>query len=95
MERRETQLHEIEQSLPKPNGTYLSIILGSVNVSILNKHDKWVFLISYVLFGFALKYSSTYVFFRFKYKDEYEKFKLILSGIGFILSVVNLTTNIR
>ena len=40
MERRETQLHEIEQSLPKPNGTYLTIILGSVNVSILNKHDK-------------------------------------------------------
>ena len=40
MTRRETQLHDIEQSLPKPNGTYLSIILGSVNVSILNKSDK-------------------------------------------------------
>lgn len=40
MNRREQQLHEIEQTLPKPNGTYLSIILGSVNVSILNKNDK-------------------------------------------------------
>ncbi|XP_014212268.1 transmembrane protein 120 homolog isoform X2 [Copidosoma floridanum] len=71
MIRREQQIHEMEQTLPKPNGTYLSIILGSVNVSILNKNDK------------------------FKYKDEYEKFKLVLSVIGFFLSVVNLFTNIR
>ena len=28
-------------------------------------------------------------------KDEYEKFKLVLSVIGFILSVLNLVTNIR
>ncbi|XP_043271740.1 transmembrane protein 120 homolog [Venturia canescens] len=69
--RRKQQLHEIEQTLPKPNGTYLSIILGSVNVSILNKCDK------------------------FKYKDEYEKFKLVLSVIGFFLSVVNLFTDLR
>ncbi|XP_063973308.1 transmembrane protein 120 homolog isoform X1 [Diachasmimorpha longicaudata] len=71
MERREEQLHEMEQTLPKANGTYLSIILGSVNVSILNKDEK------------------------FKYKDEYEKFKLVLSVIGFILSVINLFTNVR
>ncbi|XP_074106082.1 transmembrane protein 120 homolog [Cotesia typhae] len=71
MQKREEQLHEMEQTLPKSNGTYLSIILGSVNVSILNKNDK------------------------FKYKDEYEKFKLVLSVIGFILSVINLFTNFR
>lgn len=47
MQRRELQIHEMEQTLPKANGTYLSIILGSVNVSILNKNDKWVhFVIS-------------------------------------------------
>lgn len=69
--RRMAQLHEMEQSLPKQNGLYLKIILGNVNVSILNKNDK------------------------FRYKDEYEKFKLILSMIGFILSVVNLFTNFR
>ena len=33
--------------------------------------------------------------FRFKYKDEYEKFKLVLSVIGFVLSVINLLTNVR
>ncbi|KDR23134.1 transmembrane protein 120 homolog [Zootermopsis nevadensis] len=69
--RRKAQLHEMEQSLPKQNGLYLKIILGNVNVSILNKNDK------------------------FRYKDEYEKFKLILSVIGFVLSVVNLFTNVR
>lgn len=42
MARREQQLYEIEQTLPKQNGTYLQIILGSVNVSILNKSDKYV-----------------------------------------------------
>ncbi|XP_075220729.1 transmembrane protein 120 homolog [Lycorma delicatula] len=69
--RRLHNLTEMEHSLPKPNGTYLKIILGNVNVSILNKNDK------------------------FRYKDEYEKFKLVLSVIGFILSVINLFTNIR
>ncbi|KAK9504333.1 hypothetical protein O3M35_010690 [Rhynocoris fuscipes] len=71
MARREANLVEVEHCLPKPNGMYLKIILGNVNVSILNKEDK------------------------FKYKDEYEKFKLILSGIGFLLSVANLCTKIR
>ncbi|XP_015597271.1 transmembrane protein 120 homolog isoform X2 [Cephus cinctus] len=71
MTRRKEQLHEMEQTLPKPNGRYLKIILGNVNVSILNKNDK------------------------FRYKDEYEKFKLVLSVIGFVLSVINLLTNIR
>lgn len=37
---RRQQLSDIEQSLPKPNGSYLKIILGNVNVSILNKEDK-------------------------------------------------------
>ncbi|XP_077290156.1 transmembrane protein 120 homolog isoform X2 [Arctopsyche grandis] len=69
--KRNAQLHEIEQTLPKKNSMYLRIILGNVNVSILNKNDK------------------------FKYKDEYEKFKLILSVIGFVLAVINLITNFR
>ncbi|XP_017775844.1 PREDICTED: transmembrane protein 120 homolog [Nicrophorus vespilloides] len=62
---RKAKLQDIEQTLPKQNGMYLKIILGNVNVSILNKEEK------------------------FKYKDEYEKFKLILSMIGFVLSVLN------
>lgn len=38
--KRRAQINEIEQTLPKPNGTYLKIILGNVNVSILNKEEK-------------------------------------------------------
>uniref|UniRef100_A0A1L8DUU0 Protein with signal anchor n=1 Tax=Nyssomyia neivai TaxID=330878 RepID=A0A1L8DUU0_9DIPT len=38
--KRKAQLHEIEQTLPKENGLYLKIILGNVNVSILNRNDK-------------------------------------------------------
>ncbi|GLV34576.1 uncharacterized protein CBL_09057 [Carabus blaptoides fortunei] len=69
--KRKALLFNIEQTLPKQNGMYLKIILGNVNVSILNKNDK------------------------FKYKDEYEKFKLVLSVIGFVLAVINLKTNFR
>ncbi|XP_044754141.1 transmembrane protein 120 homolog [Coccinella septempunctata] len=64
--KRKIQLQGIEQTLPKKNGIYLRIILGNVNVSILNKEEK------------------------FKYKDEYEKFKLVLSIICFIFSLLNL-----
>lgn len=38
--KRKAQLYEVEQTLPKPNGRYLKIILGNVNVSILNKEEK-------------------------------------------------------
>jgi len=33
--------------------------------------------------------------YRFRYKDEYEKFKLVLSIIGFFLSLLNLVTHRR
>jgi len=64
--RRKIQLYEMEEALPKKNGLYLRIILGNVNVSILNKDDK------------------------FKYKDEYEKFKLTVNGIGLLMSLINI-----
>jgi hypothetical protein len=37
---RKAQLYDMEESLPKSNSTYLKIILGNVNVSILNKDQK-------------------------------------------------------
>lgn len=68
---RKAQLFDIEQTLPKQNGIYLKIILGNVNVSILDKEEK------------------------FKYKDEYEKFKLILSIIGIIMAALNFLVKFR
>ncbi|XP_055911285.1 transmembrane protein 120 homolog [Eupeodes corollae] len=69
--KRKAQLHEIEQSLPRKSGFYLKIILGDVNVSILNRNDK------------------------VRYKDDYEKFKLILNVIGLIMAFLNLIFNYR
>jgi len=71
MVHRKVQLYEMEEALPKMNGLYLRIILGNVNVSILNKDDK------------------------FKYKDEYEKFKFVINGIGLIISLINLVVSSR
>lgn len=71
MLKRKAQLHEIEQSLPQKNSLYLNIILGDVNVSILNRNDK------------------------VRYKDDYEKFKLILNMIGLSLSFLNIIVNYR
>ncbi|CAG0915279.1 unnamed protein product [Notodromas monacha] len=64
--RRDAQLQAMEGFLPKKNGFYLSIILGSVNVSILNENG------------------------RFKYKEEYEKFKLSVTLIVLCMAVLNL-----
>ncbi|XP_058063403.1 transmembrane protein 120 homolog [Anopheles bellator] len=69
--KRKAQIHEIEQGLPQQNSRYLKIILGDVNVSILNRNDK------------------------VRYKDEYEKFKLILNVIGLLLSFLNIIFNLR
>lgn len=43
LSKRKAQLNDIEQVLPKPNGLYLKIILGRLNVSILNKNDRYLF----------------------------------------------------
>ncbi|XP_061558778.1 ion channel TACAN-like isoform X3 [Phycodurus eques] len=53
---------EMEAFLPKKNGLYLTLVLGNVNVTLLNKQSK------------------------FAYKDEYEKFKLVLTVILFLFS---------
>ena len=40
--RRKAQLYQMENFLPRENDVYLKVILGSVNVSILNKNDRRV-----------------------------------------------------
>ncbi|KAK8378876.1 hypothetical protein O3P69_009542 [Scylla paramamosain] len=69
--RRKAQLYDMENSIPKPNGLYLKIILGNINVSILNKEEKY------------------------RYKDEYEKFKLVINLVAIAISTFNLLTNFR
>jgi hypothetical protein len=59
----ELSLSRISDTLPRKD-PYLKVILGGVDVSILNKTDKW------------------------KYKEEYEKFKLIVTCISLVSSLV-------
>jgi len=65
-------LLRISDTLPRKD-SYLKIILGGVDVSILNKIDKW------------------------KYKEEYEKFKFIVTFISLVSSFViwSLTSRYR
>ncbi|XP_053187209.1 ion channel TACAN-like [Scomber japonicus] len=53
---------DMEAFLPKKNGLYLSLVLGNVNVTLLNKQSKYA------------------------YKDDYEKFKLVVTVIVFLFS---------
>lgn len=64
--KRNVKLSDMEENLPHKSGRYLRIILGGVNVSLMNKTD------------------------RYTYKDEYEKFKLIVTFIAFVISFTNL-----
>lgn len=56
--KRKAMLHEIEATLPKRNSLYLKIILGNVNVSILNKNDKYVFLAKTLSYLFNYMYNK-------------------------------------
>ncbi|XP_074036220.1 transmembrane protein 120 homolog [Leptinotarsa decemlineata] len=69
MMKRETELQEIEKTLPRQSEGFLKFILGGIDVSFLNKDDK------------------------FKYKDEYEKFKLTCHFVAFVLCLVLLNVN--
>ncbi|TRY94680.1 hypothetical protein DNTS_021582 [Danionella cerebrum] len=55
---------QMETFLPKKNGIYLSLVLGSVNVNLPTKDAKA------------------------EYKDEYERFKLYVTVILFLLSFI-------
>jgi len=69
--RRQSQLSQMTDYLPKQSGRYLRVIMGNVDVSILDQAEKY------------------------KYKEQYESFKLIVNLIGGILATANYFLNIR
>lgn len=71
IEFRKNQLLRFKDTLPKKGEFYLQIILGSLNVNLIEKD------------------------FRLKYKEEYERFKLILNLIIFFLSFLTLFINYK
>jgi hypothetical protein len=63
--RRQGQLSQMMETLPTKSGRYLRVIMGNVDVSILDKNEKY------------------------RYKEQYESFKLIVNLIGGILATTN------
>lgn len=53
---RKNEFREMEDILPHKNGIYLSIILGQVNVSLLNKADKYEYKHDYERFKVIVSY---------------------------------------
>ncbi len=66
MNSRQTQIKEIQESLPKPNGLYLNIVLGGINTSLIDSEQ------------------------RFKYKEQYERFKLVVTCFILVVSLMDL-----
>lgn len=58
--KRQAELEKFEQMLPKQTGFYLRLVLGNINVSFLDREE------------------------RFRYKDDYEKFKLLIHVVAFV-----------
>ncbi|KAL5017330.1 hypothetical protein ScPMuIL_006919 [Solemya velum] len=53
---RKNMFREMEEVLPHQNGLYLRIILGTVNVSLLNKEDKYSYKHNYEQFKVTVSY---------------------------------------
>lgn len=49
-QKRKDKFRDLEDVLPHKNGIYLSIILGQVNISLLNKEDKYTYKHEYERF---------------------------------------------
>ncbi|XP_071094308.1 transmembrane protein 120A-like isoform X2 [Haliotis cracherodii] len=56
VQERKITFREMEEVLPHKNGLYLSIILGQVNVSLLNKNDKYDYKHEYERFKLTVSY---------------------------------------
>ncbi|XP_036380723.1 ion channel TACAN [Megalops cyprinoides] len=54
MKERSNFFFEMEAFLPKKNGLYLSLVLGNVNVTLLNKHSKFAYKDEYEKFKLCL-----------------------------------------
>lgn len=71
MMKREAELQHVEETLPKKGSKYLKLVLGNIDVTFLNKEEK------------------------FKYKDDYEKFKLINHVVAVVMCFLILATSSR
>ncbi|XP_062576026.1 ion channel TACAN-like [Saccostrea cucullata] len=78
MQARKSQFREMEEFLPHKNGIYLSIILGSVSVSLLNKEDKYAYKHNYETFKATVSYISLALSLVLMFVTEYRWFDAVL-----------------
>ncbi|XP_048733010.1 ion channel TACAN-like [Ostrea edulis] len=75
---RKSQFREMEEFLPHKNGIYLSIILGSVSVSLLNKEDKYAYKHNYETFKATVSYFSMALSLILLFVSEYRWLDAVL-----------------
>ncbi|KAH6934562.1 hypothetical protein HPB50_025427 [Hyalomma asiaticum] len=70
LEAKRLHLDDMAEDLPHPNGIYLQIVLGSVNLFLRDAE-------------------------KYRYKDEYERFKLKVTMCILVMSILCITMNYR
>ncbi|XP_033107863.1 transmembrane protein 120A-like isoform X1 [Anneissia japonica] len=96
IQKNKSDCQEVTESLPKPNSTFLSVILGRVSVSLLTRADRLSYKEEYERFKLNLSLITQifaillygFIELRLNYKEQYEIFKLYLSLIVFVVSLL-------
>lgn len=71
IEKRQLEIENCQKLLPRNNGLYLKVILGQVNVTVMDQELK------------------------FKYKEQYERFKLCVNALILVIALLDLVFSYR
>ncbi|XP_050410361.1 ion channel TACAN [Patella vulgata] len=77
--KRKLEFRDMEEVLPHKNGIYLSIILGSVNISLLNKADKYQYKQDYEKFKLTVSYVVMFLSAFMHFIPEYRWIDAVLN----------------
>lgn len=91
IEQKSNQVKEIEDTLPKSNGFYLNLVLGSINVNLLNRRQQFDYKEQYERF----KLSVTSVLLITSFINIFAEFRALDSILHFMLVWYHCTLTIR
>uniref|UniRef100_A0A4W4GKZ6 Transmembrane protein 120A n=1 Tax=Electrophorus electricus TaxID=8005 RepID=A0A4W4GKZ6_ELEEL len=92
MKERPNIFFEMEAFLPKKNGLYLSLVLGNVNVTLLNKQSKFAYKDEYEKFKLCLTVILLFFSFTCRYLVSY---RVVDALLNFLLVWYYCTLTIR
>ncbi|KAL4224085.1 hypothetical protein ACF0H5_017540 [Mactra antiquata] len=98
MLKRKSMFRDFEDHLPHKNGLYLNVILGQVNISLLNKEDKYLYKQDYERFKLTLSYivlGLSFVLVFMHYIVEFTTIRWADSVLHFLLVWYYCTLTIR